>query len=241
MASGVGLKTRTSSTPPSRRSALTSAPSTVSSVPEAGRVPPPKAGRRLEREEHVVGQRVRVVAVDRQRVAQRHALPAHLQALDRRHRPGREGPVRHAEPREHAGRTEHGERERAGGVAVGGVVDVDQLVLADALVHHGQAAGRHEALGRCRRQPELVGSALGGEAACHHGERALGVRLGGRLGEREVHAEAVVAAGVHEAGRDPDGRLVGRAPRCRSPPRRGARRPAPGTSRRRGRATRRWR
>ncbi len=43
----------------------------------------------------------------------------------------------------------------------------------------------------------------------HDGERALGLRLPGRLGERQVHAQAVVAAGVDEGGRHSHRGLVG--------------------------------
>ena len=39
-------------------------------------------------------------------------------------------------------------------------LDVDELVLADAVVGHGQAPGGDEPLGRCGREPVLVGPAL---------------------------------------------------------------------------------
>ena len=48
---------------------------------------------------------------------------------------------------------------------------------------------RHE-----RREPELVRAAFGGEPAVHDRERALGVGAVDRRGQREVRAEAVVAA-----------------------------------------------
>ena len=69
----------------------------------------------------------------------------HLQSLDRGERTGREGPVRHAEAREHARGAQHGEGDGAGRIAVRCRRDVDELVLADAVVHDGQAAGGDEA------------------------------------------------------------------------------------------------
>ena len=88
-------------------------------------------------------------------------------------------------------------------------LDVDQLVLADPLVGDGQPPGRDETAapaqwaGRIRpTRPSAV------RPRGHDRERALGVRLRAGLGERQVHAQAVVAARVDEAGRDPDGGLV---------------------------------
>ena len=68
--SGPGLKTRTSRAPPSRRTALTWAPLTVSPLPVGGRMPPPWAGHHLEREEDVVGQGVGIIDADGQGVTQ---------------------------------------------------------------------------------------------------------------------------------------------------------------------------
>ena len=49
-------------------------------------------------------------------------------------------------------------------------------------------------------QAELVRAALGGEAAVHDRERALGVGAGHRRGQREVGAQPVVAHAVVELG-----------------------------------------
>ena len=72
-----------------------------------------------------------------------------------------------------------------------------------------QAAGGDEAAARERGQPDLVGAALGVEAAGHRAERALGDRVIGALGEGEQQPQAVVAAAVVERHRHPHEILAG--------------------------------
>ena len=83
------------------------------------------------------------------------------------------------------------------------VVDVDELVLEQALVDHGQAAGPHEPAGGEGGQPELLGPSLGGEPPLDHGEGALGAGRGRRVGQGQVDPQPVVARRVGEAGADP--------------------------------------
>ena len=67
--SGVGLKTRTSSTPATAAHGGDLGAVDLSAVPEAGRSPPPEGGDDLEGQEDVVGQRVGIVDADGQGVA----------------------------------------------------------------------------------------------------------------------------------------------------------------------------
>ncbi len=106
---------------------------------------------------------------------------------------------------------QEGERERAGErpVRCGRVGQVDQLVLEQALMDHGQAAGGHEPPGREGGQPELLLPPFGGQPPFDDREGALGP--GGRrsLRQGEVDPKAVVARRVVEAGAHPDQGFVG--------------------------------
>ena len=162
-----------------------------------------RAGRRadagaLDRDGERVGGAVAiggapVAAVGHDRV--RHALAAlHLRALDRIRRARGVGTQARFAARQVPDRAQQREGERA--------TVVDDLVLEQAVVHEREpdgAVGRvDEATGRERRQPELLRTSFGLEPAVHDGERALRVRAGHARREREVGAEAMVAAAVVE-------------------------------------------
>ena len=87
-------------------------------------------------------------------------------------------------------------------MAVGAGSQVDELVLEEAVVHDGEATRLNEPARRERRHRRLERPALADQTAGDHRERALGVRLDGRLGQWEPHAETVVTAGVVELGGD---------------------------------------
>ena len=91
----------------------------------------------------------------------------------------------------------------------GVVLDVDQFVLAHTLVDNREPAGRDEAVGRRRGQPDLVRPSLGRQSPRDHCECALGLGLPRRLRQRQMDAEPVVTARVDERGHDADGALIG--------------------------------
>ena len=209
-----GLKTRSSTRPSTTCRLETSAPRTVSAGALVGLAPAATGGRHhLERGEHVVAERPGVLDVERRpRSAASTRRPDELEPLDGRERAGRHRPQRHAEAREHPGRAQQGDREL---VAPPSSIPVTSYSCRPA-VHHGQPARLDEPSGGERREPELVGPALGGEPAAHGAECALGDRPGRAPDGREVHAEAVVARRVDER---------------RAHPHAGARRRAPGSAR----------
>jgi hypothetical protein len=87
-------------------------------------------------------------------------------------------------------------------------VAADELVLEQALVDDGEAAGLDEAAGGERGERLLARAALGLPAPLDGAERALGGgRRRRRVGEREPGAEAVVLAPVVEIGGDAHQRL----------------------------------
>ena len=187
-------------------------------APDLGRVGHPQV------QEGVVHQGVGIGRTDLDGVAQRVG-PDHLGAFDRGGRAGGHRARRHRASGDDAGATQQGQGQGVGPGVVGqrrgrgrevgidseavGGSDVHQLVLQQAVVHHGQASGPHEAPRREGGHPPLVGAALGAQPPLHHREGALGLRRRRRLGQGQPHPEAVITARVLELGGDPDQGLAG--------------------------------
>ena len=90
---------------------------------------------------------------------------------------------------------------------------VDELVLEQAVVQRGETGltvrrvdepARDEG-----REAGLVRAAFGSQPALDHRERALRGRVADLAGQREVHAQAMIAAPVVELGPDPQEGLSG--------------------------------
>ncbi len=165
--------------------------------------------------EGVVGEGVVIARPEREGVAQ-GAGALHLWAFEALDRACGQGAVHHREAREHSRGPEKGQGQavRPCPAAVVGLSgarlgEVDELVLAEAVVEDAQPARLHEAPGRIGGEGLLARSPFGDKAAFDDIEGALGARMGGRLGQGEPGPQPVVAAGVVEAGGDPDQLLTG--------------------------------
>ncbi len=77
------------------------------------------------------------------------------------------------------------------------------------VVGHREPSGRHEATRGERRQSELVGTSLGHESPRDDGEGAFGLGVVGGGGEREMHPQTMVPAGIAESCGDPHHALFG--------------------------------
>ncbi len=162
-----------------------------------------------QRQEGVVDQGVGVGLAGLHAVA--HAQrPGHLRALHGDHGPGRQRSVGHGALRQHAGGPQQGEGQPVGPLVARRARHVDQLVLEQALVHHGETAGLHETPRRerghgrarwARPRPRGRGSP--------RRRRTRRSTTRGRLGQREPGPQAVVAAGVVERGGHPHQALAG--------------------------------
>ena len=65
------------------------------------------------------------------------------------------------------------EREGPGRCSLRSAVNVDELVLADAVVHHGESSSGDKSSRRGGREAELVRTAFSGESPFDDGERTL--------------------------------------------------------------------
>ena len=160
-----------------------------------------------QRHERVLGQGVRVArpGADRQREV---PSPGDLASGGGQQRAGGQGTRRHRAARQEAGGPQDGDGEGVSPI----VLEVDELVLEVTLVGHGEPARGHEAASGEMGEADLGRAPFGIETALHDPEGAPGARGGGRLGQRQVDADAVVAA---LGGRSRRSRA--RTPRRRAP------------------------